>query len=85
MKSLFATKANPAALTRRHRIGVASLLLVLTVASMAEAVTFARSSTGTWRERASTYVAQVEYLFFPNSGAGARLDFNLAEESIGAP
>ena len=85
MKSALETNGKRDALVRRQWIAVASLLLVLTLAVMAEGVSAAKSPPRTWRERAAGYLAQTEYLLFPHSGAGARLDFDLGEELVSAP
>jgi hypothetical protein len=74
--------------TRRWWIGLISLLL-LAVAALAEGQTFSKISScakrvglsaagfwqpDQWRSDANLLVTEFEYLFFPESGAGARLD-----------
>jgi len=92
MKGLFETKEERATISRRLRAGRAVLLFVLLFGVMAEArmlrgtsadakhpSAFAASywRSGQWRKDAGTYVTYVEYLLFPKSGAGARLDMEL--------
>ena len=94
MKKNFETKAKQAAIARWRRIGIVSLLLALVFAAMAEGRTISGIAdstkstcslltwyvrSGEWRADASPYVAQFEYVFFPNSGAGARIDLDLDE------
>lgn len=71
-----------------------SVLLVLAFVLLAKVGAFARVSAGAkqthalvvwyvrsgqWRADAATYATHVEYLLFPTSGAGARLDLEMDE------
>jgi hypothetical protein len=86
MKKLFAPNERQAAISRRWRAGGVSLLLIVAFAAMAQAKIVSRISasveearsvaawywqSGQWRADVSTYVTDAEYLFCPQTGAGA--------------
>ena len=86
MKRLFTRNERQAAISRRWCAGGVGLLLIMAFAAMAQTKIVSRISasmeearsvtawywqSGQWRADVSTYVTYAEYLFCPQTGAGA--------------
>jgi hypothetical protein len=92
MKNFFEAKKEQTTISRRLRASCAGMLLVATFGVMAKAGIVSRISataeetyslaagyaqSGQWCADLRTCVVCAEYLFRPESGAGARLDLEL--------